>query len=345
MPSTIHSATSWPMPPAPASPCAQKPAADPEAADVRRPEDELAVGRERLRAVDEPHDLRVLELRHADDGVRHQLLEALPVLGEQLAVEVGRDPVEAPRGRVALVAAHDEPAGLAAEVHEQDGSRIVGTSSGTPCGCVTRYSCAIGTTGTLTPASAPISPANMPPAFTTTSVSIDALVGLDARHAAALDADSGHPRRSSRSRRRRAARPRRARTSAGSGRCSRRSGGTRRRARRRSTSAGRAPAPRSAETSSSGSPNVFAQPAWRAAPPSAPRRRRAAATRPRASRSRGRPRRRASGRGRPSAIIIFVRLSEPRSWPTSPAEWNVEPLVRSARSTSTTSSQPSRVSQ
>ena len=44
-------------------------------------------------------------------------------------------------------------------------------------------------------------------------------------------------------------------------------------------------------------------------------------------------------------IIIFVRLSEPRSWPTSPAEWKVEPLVRSARSQRTTSSQPSRVSQ
>ena len=49
---------------------------------------------------------------------------------------------------------------------------MVGTSSGTPFGLVTRYSCAIGTTGTTTPARAPISAANMPPAFTTTSVSI-----------------------------------------------------------------------------------------------------------------------------------------------------------------------------
>ena len=40
-----------------------------------------------------------------------------------------------------------------------------------------------------------------------------------------------------------------------------------------------------------------------------------------------------------------VSESEPRSWPTSPAEWKVEPLVRSARSQSTTSSQPSLVSQ
>ena len=35
-----------------------------------------------------------------------------------------------------------------------------------------RYSCAIGTIGTVTPAMSPISPANIPPAFTTTSVAI-----------------------------------------------------------------------------------------------------------------------------------------------------------------------------
>src|SRR4029079_9249766 len=39
-------------------------------------------------------------------------------------------------------------------------------------------------------------------------------------------------------------------------------------------------------------------------------------------------------------IIIFVSVTEPRSWPTSPAEWNVEPEVRSARSTRTMSVQP-----
>ena len=32
-------------------------------------------------------------------------------------------------------------------------------------------------------------------------------------------------------------------------------------------------------------------------------------------------------------IIILVSETDPRSWPTSPAEWNVEPLVRSERST------------
>ena len=39
-------------------------------------------------------------------------------------------------------------------------------------GCVTTYSCAIGTIGMRTPASRPISAANMPPALTTTSHSM-----------------------------------------------------------------------------------------------------------------------------------------------------------------------------
>ncbi len=49
---------------------------------------------------------------------------------------------------------------------------MVGMSSGSPHGSSTRYSCAIGTIGTTTPASAPISRAYIPPALTTTSVSM-----------------------------------------------------------------------------------------------------------------------------------------------------------------------------
>ncbi len=45
-------------------------------------------------------------------------------------------------------------------------------SVGRPAGFVTRYSCAIGISGTFTPASAPSSCANIPPALTTTSASI-----------------------------------------------------------------------------------------------------------------------------------------------------------------------------
>ena len=95
--------------------------------------------------------------------------------------------------------------------------------------------------------------------------------------------------------------------------------------------------------SSSGSPNVFAQPAWRwsssnrsfedasrsdptschetSTPVSAVRRRYSSAP----------------------YIIIRVRVVVDRSWPTRPAEWNVEPDVSSARSTRTTSFQPSSV--
>ena len=94
---------------------------DPEAAHVRGAEDELPVRRERLRAVDQPDDLHLLERRHAADRVLEQRLEAGPVLLEQLAVEVGRDPVERPRRRIALVAAHHEAAGLGAEVDEERG--------------------------------------------------------------------------------------------------------------------------------------------------------------------------------------------------------------------------------
>ena len=92
---------------------------DPEAAHVGRPEDELAVGRERLRPVDQPHDLHLLERRHPAEGVLEQRLEAGPVLLEQLAVEIRRDPVERPRRRVALVAADDEAARLGPEVDEE----------------------------------------------------------------------------------------------------------------------------------------------------------------------------------------------------------------------------------
>ena len=218
-------------------------------------------------------------------------------------------------------------------------------SFGRPLGRVIRYSCAIGTTGTLTPASAPISPANMPPAFTTISVSIVPRSVSTRGDPAALDADPRRPRPRLRSRRRAGGRPRRARRSAGSGRCSRRWGCTRRRARRRSTSAERARCASAAETSSSPSPNVFAQPACRAI----------SSIRSSDDASRSEPtscQPVSSSTSAPSVrysstelIIIFVRLIEPRSCPTRPAEWKVEPLVRSARSTRTASAHPRRASQ
>src|SRR5215218_8458062 len=94
--------------------------------------------------------------------------------------------------------------------------------------------------------------------------------------------------------------------------------------------------------SSSGSPNVFAQPAWRW---SSSKRSFDDASRsePTSCQETAMPvsawRRRYSST---PYIIIRVRVVLARSWPTRPAEWNVEPLVSSARSTRTTSRQPSR---
>ena len=94
-------------------------------ADLRLAEAELAVGRERLGPVDQPRHAHVLHRRHAQARVVDDLLEAVPVLLEQPAVEVRRDRVEPaaavrerPRRAVALVAAHHQPAALLAEVDE-----------------------------------------------------------------------------------------------------------------------------------------------------------------------------------------------------------------------------------
>ena len=106
-------------PAGPGEPVRAEAGSDPEAAHVGRPEDELAVRREGLRPVDELHDLHLAERRHAGDRVLHELLEPRPVLFEKPRVEVGRNTVEPPRLAVTLVAAHDQPARLGPEVDEQ----------------------------------------------------------------------------------------------------------------------------------------------------------------------------------------------------------------------------------
>ena len=68
-----------PIPPEPAIPWAQNPAATQKPLHLGRPEDELAVGREGLGAVDELDDLRLGELGHADRGRLEQGGEAVPV--------------------------------------------------------------------------------------------------------------------------------------------------------------------------------------------------------------------------------------------------------------------------
>ncbi len=125
-PATIHSAITLPIPPAPARPWAQKPAA------TNKPRTSLSPRQNSLSGVNASGPLiRRVTLTSSIAGTRRDellgdLLEAGPVLLEQAAVEVLRDPVEQmlverPRRAVALVAAHHQAGPLLAEVDEQVG--------------------------------------------------------------------------------------------------------------------------------------------------------------------------------------------------------------------------------
>ena len=95
------------------------------------------------------------------------------------------------------------------------------------------------------------------------------------------------------------------------------------------------------DSSSSGRPKVLAHPTWRRS--SSSRSGVQARRRPPHSIQPGSNSDSAARRRYSSTLSIIIRVSdtEPRSWPTSPAEWNVEPLVSSLRSSSTTSRSPS----
>ncbi len=103
---------------------------DEEAGHLRLSEAELVVGSERLRSVDESRDRDLVHHGHAPLGVLGDLLEALPVLLEQAAVEIRRDAVasvgvEEPRRAAAFVAPHHESPALLPEVDE-----VVGIAQG-----------------------------------------------------------------------------------------------------------------------------------------------------------------------------------------------------------------------
>ena len=89
-----------------------------EPAHLALAEDELVVRRERLGAVYHPVDPGISDRRHAPDGPVHDLGEARPIRGEQLAVEIGWDPVKRPRRRMALVSTHAQPADFLAKVDQ-----------------------------------------------------------------------------------------------------------------------------------------------------------------------------------------------------------------------------------
>ena len=162
-----------------------EPSGDEEAANLGLAETELVVGGEGLGAVDQLRDLDLLHHRDPALRVLGDLLEAVPVLLQQAAVEVGRDAVEAAgpvgqEGRALCARSRPSPGR-----RPPRGSRRAGRGRGGSAGCspsarsrngwVTRYWCDIGITGMRTPARRPISAAYMPAALTTTSASIGPL--------------------------------------------------------------------------------------------------------------------------------------------------------------------------
>ena len=224
------------------------------------------------------------------------------------------------------------------------GSRSWGRPGWTPSiGSVKRYWCAIGMIGTVTPASRPISGANIPPALTTTSARISVR-----SPACSTVTPVTRPRSVPMATTRVLVRIRAPfwRAPAASALASP-DGSSQ-------PSVGSQTAPRTpsvdisgkrswaspAVMSSSGRPNVLAQPACRR---SSSKRSGLEARRsePTSCHDGSVPVSAASRRYRSEPyIIILVRVTEPRSWPTRPAEWKVDPEVSSARSTSTMSVQP-----
>ena len=95
-----------------------EPGGDEESVDRALAEHELVVRREAFGAVDQRDDLGGFGGRDPPNRVGHDRREPIPVFGEQLVVEVGRDAVHAPRRGIPFVAAEDEAAGLASEVDE-----------------------------------------------------------------------------------------------------------------------------------------------------------------------------------------------------------------------------------
>ncbi len=84
----------------------------------RLAEDEVAVGSEALRPVDELAHPSVGEGRHAPDGEFHRWGEVVPVAVEQLEVERAGDASSGPGDRVRLVAAHHQATDLLLVVGE-----------------------------------------------------------------------------------------------------------------------------------------------------------------------------------------------------------------------------------
>ena len=84
-------------------------------------QDEIAIGREALRAVEQHLDLGRLQAGCAVDGVGHQDLELVPVLVQQLELEAAGDRVHRPGFGLGFEAAHEQAAHLLLVVDEAVG--------------------------------------------------------------------------------------------------------------------------------------------------------------------------------------------------------------------------------
>ena len=343
-PSRIHSAMTRPTPPAPAMPCAQNPAA------TKKPCTSLSPSTNSLSGVNPSGPLTRLTMsaclggRHPPARVLHQRREAIPVLGEQLVVEVVGHAVDRPRRRIALVAAEQQTVALAPEVHEVVGVAELRQVVGDTVDALGDQVLVRHRHDRHVDAGERRDLGRVHPARQHHRLGFDrAVVGDDVRDAPAVDDEVGDPHAGLDRDAAIRARRRGTRTSARSGRGSRRSGATRRRARPPGPSAGSARAPRRPTPAPSAARTSSPSRAGGAAPPSARRSTRSAASRPPASPANARsPRASASSRRYTSTLCIIIRVSGrlDRSWPTSPAEWNVLPLVGSARSSTSTSVQP-----
>ena len=88
-PSTTHCASTQPAPPPDGDAEGVEAGADEHVgAFGRRAEDEIAVRREAFRPVDHLLDAGGLERRHARHRLRHVLLEMVPIVVEQLELEI-----------------------------------------------------------------------------------------------------------------------------------------------------------------------------------------------------------------------------------------------------------------